>query len=106
MIDMGDIPSIQRKMSLRGPKSMRKVDGLSLVFIDFYVPTLTTRLSRSPPLSEQLFSRGHTFFMQLASVLNAIVPFAFISSLSQNEGRRHAVYFHKQSGLSKWSPSL
>jgi hypothetical protein len=34
MIDEGDIPSIQYKMSLRGPKSMRKVDSMSLIFID------------------------------------------------------------------------
>jgi hypothetical protein len=47
MIDMGDIPSIQSKMSLRWPKSMRKVDGLSLIFIDFYVSALTTRLSNT-----------------------------------------------------------
>jgi hypothetical protein len=43
MTDKGDIPSIQCKMSLKGPKSMRKVDGLSLIFIDFYVPALTPR---------------------------------------------------------------
>jgi hypothetical protein len=41
MIHKGDIPSIQCKMSLMRPKSMRKVDGLSLIFIDFYVPALT-----------------------------------------------------------------
>jgi hypothetical protein len=35
MIDNGDIPSIQGKMSLRKPKSMRKVDGLNLIFIEF-----------------------------------------------------------------------
>jgi hypothetical protein len=29
IIDKGDIPSIQCKMSPRGPKSIRKVDGLS-----------------------------------------------------------------------------
>jgi hypothetical protein len=47
MIDEGDIPSIQCKMSLRGPKSMKKVDGLILIFIDFYVPALTQRLNRT-----------------------------------------------------------
>jgi hypothetical protein len=41
IIDKGDIPSIQCKMSLRGPKSVRKV------FIDFYVPALTPRLSNT-----------------------------------------------------------
>jgi hypothetical protein len=45
VIDKGDIPSIQFKMSLKGPKSMRKVDGQSLYFIDFYVPALTPRLN-------------------------------------------------------------
>jgi hypothetical protein len=29
------------KMGLRGPKSMRKVDDPSIIFIDFYVPALT-----------------------------------------------------------------
>jgi hypothetical protein len=39
----GNIPSIQCKMNLRGPKTMRKMDGLSLIFIDFYVPVFTAR---------------------------------------------------------------
>jgi hypothetical protein len=30
MTDKGDIPSIECKISLKGPKSMRKVDGLNL----------------------------------------------------------------------------
>jgi hypothetical protein len=33
MIEKGDIPSIQCKMSLGGPMSMRKVDGLGLIFL-------------------------------------------------------------------------
>jgi hypothetical protein len=45
MIDEGDIPSILCKMSLGGPKSMRKVNGLALIFIDFYVPARTPRLN-------------------------------------------------------------
>jgi hypothetical protein len=45
MIDEGDIPSIQCKMNLRGSKSMRKVDDLSLLIMEFYVPALTPRLS-------------------------------------------------------------
>jgi hypothetical protein len=40
MIDEGDIQSVQCKMGLRGPKSMRTTDGLNLIFIDFYVPAL------------------------------------------------------------------
>jgi hypothetical protein len=42
MIDKGDILSVQCKM---GPKSMTKVDCLSFIFIDFYVPELTPRLN-------------------------------------------------------------
>jgi hypothetical protein len=45
MIDEGDYPSIQFKMSLRRPMSMRKVDDPSLIVIDFYVPALTPCLS-------------------------------------------------------------
>jgi hypothetical protein len=41
-------------MSLRGPKSMRKADDLSLIFIDFYVPALTPR-HKNPETSRQLF---------------------------------------------------
>jgi hypothetical protein len=44
MTDEGDISSIQCKMSLGGPKLMRKVDGLSLVFTYFDVPALKPRL--------------------------------------------------------------
>jgi hypothetical protein len=47
MIDEGDIPSIQYKMSLKEIESMRKVDDLSLIFIDFYAPAFTPRLSSS-----------------------------------------------------------
>jgi hypothetical protein len=45
MIDKGDIPSMQCKISLGGPKSMRKVDCLSLNLIYFYVPAHTPRLN-------------------------------------------------------------
>jgi hypothetical protein len=45
MIDKRYISSIQCRRSLRGHKSMRKVVGLSLIFIDFYVPALTPRLN-------------------------------------------------------------
>jgi hypothetical protein len=44
MIGEGDVPSVQCKMSLRGPKSIRKVDDLSLL-IDFYDLELTPLLS-------------------------------------------------------------
>jgi hypothetical protein len=59
-IDEGDIPSIQCKMSLSEPKSMRKVDGLSLIFIDFYIPGLIPGLN-STETSLQL-SENITFF--------------------------------------------
>jgi hypothetical protein len=45
VIDKGDISFIQYKMSLGGPKSMRKVDGPILILIDFSVPAFTPRLS-------------------------------------------------------------
>jgi hypothetical protein len=66
MIDEGDIQSIQCKMSLRGPESMTKVDGLSLIFIDFYVSQLTPRLNStetSLQLSENitLFAVCHIY---------------------------------------------
>jgi hypothetical protein len=53
MIDEGDIPYIQCKMSLGDLKPMRKVDHLTLVFIDVYVPALTPRL-KSTETSLQL----------------------------------------------------
>jgi hypothetical protein len=43
MIDEGGIPSIQCKTSLKG--FMKKVDDLSLIFTDFYVPAPTPRLN-------------------------------------------------------------
>jgi hypothetical protein len=39
--DEGDIFSIQCQMSLRGSESTRRVDGLSLTFIDYNVAALT-----------------------------------------------------------------
>jgi hypothetical protein len=45
MIDEGDIPSIQCKVSFREPKSVRKLDGLSIIIIDFYVAAFTPRLN-------------------------------------------------------------
>jgi hypothetical protein len=34
-------------MSLRRPKSIRKVNGLSLIFIDFYIQALIPRLNNT-----------------------------------------------------------
>jgi hypothetical protein len=34
-------------MRLKVPKSMRKVDGLSLIYVDFYVPVPTPRLNNT-----------------------------------------------------------
>jgi hypothetical protein len=42
MISEGDIQSIQRKVSLKGPKFVRKIDDMILNFIDFYVPRLNS----------------------------------------------------------------
>jgi hypothetical protein len=64
MIGEGDIPSVQCKISLWGPKSMRKVDGVILIFTEFYVPALTQRpnsIETSLQLSENIsfFAVGH-----------------------------------------------
>jgi hypothetical protein len=45
MIREGDILSVKCEMSLGWSKSMREVDGPSLIFIDFNVPGLAPRLS-------------------------------------------------------------
>jgi hypothetical protein len=45
MTDKRDIPSIQCKINLRESRPMRKVDGLSLILIEFYVPVVTPRIS-------------------------------------------------------------
>jgi hypothetical protein len=65
IIDKRDMPSIRCKMNLGRPKSTRKVDCLSLIFIDFYVPVLTPRLysnETSLQLSENhLCSLSHIY---------------------------------------------
>jgi hypothetical protein len=40
-----NIASTQCNMSFGGPTTMRKVDGLSLILSDFYVPALTPCLN-------------------------------------------------------------
>jgi hypothetical protein len=45
MIQEGDVPFVQCEVSLRGPKSMRDVDGPNLIFIDFNVPALELRIN-------------------------------------------------------------
>jgi hypothetical protein len=45
VIDKGDIPSIEGKMCLGDPECMRKVDGLSLIFIDIYLPAFKPLVS-------------------------------------------------------------
>jgi hypothetical protein len=60
IIGKGVILSIHCKMSLRQPKSMRKVNGVSLIFIDFYVPVLTPHLSSN--ITSLLLSENITLF--------------------------------------------
>jgi hypothetical protein len=66
MIDEGDIPSIQYKMSFREPKSMGKVDDLSLIFISFYVPALNST-ETSLQLSEGTtsFAVQHKLYLRI-----------------------------------------
>jgi hypothetical protein len=57
----GDALSIHCKMSLRESKSMRKLNGPSLVFVDFYVPALAQSLNfteTSLQLSENIKLSG------------------------------------------------
>jgi hypothetical protein len=61
MTEKENIPSIQCKMSLRGPKSMRKIDGLSLIFIDFFVLAITPYLSSTKTLLQ--LSENMTLFV-------------------------------------------
>jgi hypothetical protein len=61
MLDKGDILAIQSKISLIRPKSMRKVDGLSLIFISFYVPVLTPYLNSTEALRTQPSSWCRTY---------------------------------------------
>jgi hypothetical protein len=47
-------------MSLRGPKLVRKVVGLSLIFIDFYIPVFTLSLNSTTTVLQ--FSENVTLF--------------------------------------------
>jgi hypothetical protein len=50
MTDEKDVLSAECKISLNEPKSMRKVDSLSLMFIDFYVSAHTPHLNSTETL--------------------------------------------------------
>jgi hypothetical protein len=45
MIGKGDVPSIHLKISSKGLKFMKKVDGLRLLFINIYDQAFTSRLN-------------------------------------------------------------
>jgi hypothetical protein len=45
MIQESDVLTIQCEMNLRWSKSMREIDGLSFIFIDFNAPALALHLS-------------------------------------------------------------
>jgi hypothetical protein len=46
----GDVPSVQNKLARRRATSMREADDLSLIFVDFYVPMIASRLRRCSSL--------------------------------------------------------
>jgi hypothetical protein len=79
MTDAGDIPSIQCKMSLR------KVDGLNLIFIDFYVPALTIA-SNSSSIVSCVFVVAETYLSSRCLATDHVV-------MSQ--------YFHKHRNKNK-----
>jgi hypothetical protein len=62
MIEEGDVMTIQCKKSFGRLEFTRKVNVLSLIFIDFYVPTLTLRLN-STETSLQLSIYTHIYNM-------------------------------------------
>ena len=62
--------SVQCKMCLREPECMRKVDELSCMIIDFYVPALMQRLSStetSQQLSEHITPLRSVAYIQVSS---------------------------------------
>jgi hypothetical protein len=83
MIHEEDVPSVQCKMRLRGPKSMRKVDNLRLTFIDFYAPALI-------PLSIALRPRC-SFFSKETLIHTRYLGVSFIY-IPYNVGNRTEPY--------------
>jgi hypothetical protein len=70
MTDEGHIPFIQCRISLRWNKSMRKVDSLSFVSIDSYVPAFKVRPKRteiSLQLSENIDPFRSVAYIQVSS---------------------------------------
>jgi len=45
MVNKRDVPSFEHKTSLHRSTAMREIDGLILIFIDFYVSESTPRLN-------------------------------------------------------------
>jgi hypothetical protein len=72
MIDEGDVPSVQCKMNFKGSKSMRKVNGPSLIFIDLYVPLLTPSLN-STETSLQLSKNVAFFFFAVCRIYAGVI---------------------------------
>jgi hypothetical protein len=97
MIDEGDILSIHYRTSLQGPKSMSKLDGLSLIFIGFYVLALTPRLS-STETSLQLSE----------NITNSLWGLAHICKCHSRDLDRHQVFgaYHLYIDGTLWHPCL
>jgi hypothetical protein len=64
----------------RGPNSMRKVDDLSLIFVDFYVPALKVRLNDTENL------------LQLLRLLPSLLPVALYRCHEQRGLDKHQVF--------------
>jgi hypothetical protein len=64
MIYDENFPPIKRKTSLDSSTSMGEIDGLSLIFVDLYVPALESGLHRSEAALQ--FLVNITFFAIVA----------------------------------------
>jgi hypothetical protein len=77
--DKRDISSIHSKMSLGGPRSMRKVNGMSYIFINFYVPALTPCLN-STETSLQLSEKKPSLWSGAYTIISATWNPCYIAS--------------------------
>jgi hypothetical protein len=69
-----DVPSFQWEMSLDWSTTMREIDGLRIILIDFYVPALTPPLhcEAALQLSENTISLRTVAYIRVSSAKRAV----------------------------------